>query len=61
VRRQWSRPAERNEEATTPTAPERDALPRAFSQALAARDIDALYRTVAPDFLWSYITTTVFR
>ena len=38
----------------TPTAPARDALLLAFSRALAARDMDALYRAVAPDFLWSY-------
>ena len=38
----------------TPSPAERDALFKAFAKALFARDIDALYQVVAPDFVWSY-------
>jgi ketosteroid isomerase-like protein len=38
----------------TPTIEEREALFKAFPQALFAQDMDALYRTVAPDFVWNY-------
>ena len=38
----------------TPTATERDILFKAFSHALFTRDMEALYRVVTPDFLWSY-------
>ena len=31
---------------------DRDALLTAFSKALFKRDIDAIYRTVTPDFIW---------
>jgi ketosteroid isomerase-like protein len=37
---------------TTPPPAERDALLRAFSKALFARDVEAIYRTVTPDFVW---------
>ena len=38
----------------TPTETERDALLKAFSRALATRDLAALYQAVTADFLWSY-------
>jgi ketosteroid isomerase-like protein len=38
----------------TPAYAERELLFRAFARALLTADIDALYRTVTPDFLWSY-------
>jgi ketosteroid isomerase-like protein len=31
---------------------DRDAILTAFSKALFARDVDAVYRTVTPDFIW---------
>ena len=37
-----------------PSQAERDALFAAFSKALFERDMEALYRAVTPDFLWSY-------
>ena len=37
---------------TTPSPAERDALLTAFSSALFARDVEAIYRTVTPDFVW---------
>ena len=37
---------------TTPSPAERDALLKAFSKALFARDVEAIYRTVTPDFVW---------
>ncbi|MDQ8729098.1 nuclear transport factor 2 family protein [Bradyrhizobium sp. LHD-71] len=37
---------------TTPPPAERDALLTAFSKALFKRDVDAIYRTVTPDFVW---------
>lgn len=37
-----------------PAYPERELLFRAFARALLAADLDALYQTVTPDFLWSY-------
>lgn len=37
---------------TTPSPAERDALLTAFSKALFARDVDAVYRIVTPDFVW---------
>lgn len=37
---------------TMPSAVDRDALLTAFSKALFARDVDAVYRTVTPDFVW---------
>lgn len=37
-----------------PPPAERDALFAAFSKALFTRDMEALYRVVTPDFLWSY-------
>ena len=37
-----------------PAIAERDALFQAFSRALFKGDMDALYRTVSPDFLWSF-------
>jgi ketosteroid isomerase-like protein len=43
--------------STTPAAPtfeERDQLFRAFARALFERDLDALYATVTPDFVWRY-------
>ena len=38
----------------TPTPAERDALLANFSAALRDRDLDTLFRMVAPDFLWNY-------
>jgi ketosteroid isomerase-like protein len=35
-----------------PSPAERDALLTAFSKALFKRDVDAIYRTVTPDFVW---------
>lgn len=35
-----------------PSPVERDALLTAFSKALFKRDVDAVYRTVTPDFVW---------
>ncbi len=37
---------------TAPSLTERDALLAAFSKALFKRDVDAVYRTVTPDFIW---------
>ena len=37
---------------TAPSSTERDALLSAFSKALFARDVEAVYRTVTPDFVW---------
>jgi ketosteroid isomerase-like protein len=37
---------------TTPSPAERDALLTAFSKALFARNVAAIYRTVTPDFIW---------
>jgi SnoaL-like domain len=37
---------------TTPSPSDRDALLAAFSKALFARDVDSVYRTVTPDFIW---------
>lgn len=37
-----------------PTAEQRDELFRAFARALFRCDIEALYRAVTPDFVWSY-------
>ena len=37
---------------TTPSPTDRDALLSAFSKALFARDVEAVYRTVTPDFVW---------
>ena len=37
---------------TTPSPAERDNLLTAFSKALFKRDVDAVYRTVTPDFIW---------
>lgn len=39
---------------TSPAIEERQELFRAFARALFARDLDALYETVTPDFVWSY-------
>jgi ketosteroid isomerase-like protein len=36
----------------TPSPAERDALLNAFSKALFKRDVEAIYRTVTPDFIW---------
>ena len=36
-----------------PTAAERDALFKAFARAFFKRDVDALYETVTPDFVWN--------
>jgi len=36
----------------TPTAAERDTLFKAFGRAFFKRDIDALYETVTPGFVW---------
>ena len=44
-----------------PSPAERDELLKSFARALFKNDMDALYRTVAPDFLWSFhdgLTTT---
>jgi ketosteroid isomerase-like protein len=35
-----------------PSPAERDALLAAFSKALFKRDVEAIYRTVTPDFVW---------
>jgi ketosteroid isomerase-like protein len=35
-----------------PSPAERDALLTAFSKALFKRDVEAIYRTVTPDFIW---------
>jgi ketosteroid isomerase-like protein len=37
-----------------PTIDERERLFKAFPKALFAQDMDALYRTVTPDFVWNY-------
>jgi ketosteroid isomerase-like protein len=37
---------------TAPSPAERDKLLTAFSKALFARDVEAIYRTVTPDFVW---------
>ena len=37
-----------------PSPAERDALLKGFARALFKNDIDALYRVVTPDFLWSF-------
>ena len=37
-----------------PSPAERDALLKGFARALFKNDMDALYRIVAPDFLWSF-------
>jgi len=37
---------------TTPSPAERDLLLTAFSKALFARNVGAVYRTVTPDFVW---------
>ncbi|ETR76419.1 hypothetical protein X566_16615 [Afipia sp. P52-10] len=36
-----------------PTNNEREALLAAFAKALFAKDIEAIYRVVTPDFIWS--------
>jgi hypothetical protein len=36
----------------TPSPAERDVLLAAFSRALFARDVEAVYRTVTSDFIW---------
>ena len=38
----------------TPDYAERERLFKAFARALLTADMDALYRAVTPDFLWSY-------
>ena len=38
----------------TPSPAERDALFTAFARALFKRDLDAPYKVVTPDFVWSY-------
>lgn len=38
----------------TPTPEQRDRLFKDFARALFKNDLDALYRTVSPDFVWSY-------
>jgi ketosteroid isomerase-like protein len=38
----------------TPTSAERMELFTAFSRAFLSADIEALYKAVTPDFLWSY-------
>src|SRR5436305_1207573 len=38
----------------TPAPAERELLFKAFALALFTADMDALYRVVTPDFLWSY-------
>jgi ketosteroid isomerase-like protein len=38
----------------TPVAAERESLFRAFGRALFKGDVQALYLTVTPDFLWGY-------
>jgi ketosteroid isomerase-like protein len=37
-----------------PSPAVRDELLKSFARALFRNDMDALYRTVAPDFLWSF-------
>ena len=37
-----------------PSIAERDELLKGFARALFRNDMDALYRIVAPDFLWSF-------
>ena len=37
-----------------PTATERDALFQGFARALFRNDMDALYKVVAPNFVWRY-------
>mgnify|MGYP001186243107 FL=1 len=37
-----------------PTPAQRNVLFKAFSKALSARDMEALYGVVTPDFRWSY-------
>ena len=39
---------------TAPTIAEREKLFNAFPKALFARDMDSLYETVTPDFVWYY-------
>lgn len=44
-----------------PSSIERDELLKAFSKALFKSDMDALYKVVVPDFLWTFhdgLTTT---
>jgi hypothetical protein len=38
----------------TPSAAERDELLKGFARALFKNDMNALYRIVTPDFLWSF-------
>ena len=38
----------------TPSSAERDELFRGFARALFKGDVDALYRVVTPDFLWTF-------
>jgi len=38
----------------TPSPAERDELLKSFARALFKNDMDALYRVVTPDFLWSF-------
>lgn len=38
----------------TPTPEQRDQLFKEFARALFKNDLQALYRTVSPDFVWSY-------
>jgi ketosteroid isomerase-like protein len=38
----------------TPSGSERDELFKGFARALFKGDMDALYRIVAPDFVWSF-------
>ena len=38
----------------TPTPDERDQLFKDFARALFKNDLQALYQTVSPDFVWSY-------
>jgi len=38
----------------TPTIEEREALFKAFARALFKQDMEALYQTVTPDFVWNY-------
>jgi ketosteroid isomerase-like protein len=37
-----------------PSAAERDELLKGFARALFRNDVDALYRIVVPDFVWSF-------
>jgi ketosteroid isomerase-like protein len=39
---------------TIPSPAERDELLKTFARALFTNDMDALYKVVAPDFLWSF-------